>query len=395
MITTPSPLQEPTDFSLILGGPLYQLYRKTHLSGPILELVLRRVLFFALITWLPLLLLSLYDGLLLGNGHLGFLRDLETHVRFLVALPVLIGAEIIVHKRTRTVVKRFVEARIITTEDTPQFHAAIDAALRARNSVPVEVGMLILVYTLGHWIWLNKIAYLGTTWYGVSDVTGFHLSLAGYWNAFFSVPIFQFILLRWYFRVIVWFWLLWRISRLKLRLMPAHPDHAGGIGFLGRSSYAFAPLLFAQGALLSGVIASRVLFEGESLPPFKMTVGVFATFFVLAILGPLAMFSPQLAHAKRRGLARYGDLANNYVTDFDIKWLDGEQNDEALLGTADIQSLADLGNSYAGVREMSIVPFGLRDITRLVAATAAPLLPLLLMVMPLEELVMRIIKIIF
>ena len=222
--------------------------------------MLRRVLLFSLITWVPLFLLSLYGGQLLSNVHLGFLRDLETHARFLVALPVLIGAEIIVHKRTRTVVKRFVEGRIVTAEETPRFHAAIETALRARNSVPIELGMLILVYTVGHWIWLNKIAFLGTTWYGVFDVRGFHLSLAGYWNAFVSVPIFQFILLRWYFRILIWFWLLWKISTLKLRLMPAHPDHAGGIGFLGRSSYAFSPLLFAQGALLSGVIASRVLF---------------------------------------------------------------------------------------------------------------------------------------
>ena len=148
---------------------------------------------------------------------------------------------------------------------------------------------------------------------------------------------------------------------------------------------------------MSGLIASRVLFEGQTLPSFKITVVAFVGFFVLAILGPLAMFSPQLARAKRTGLARYGYLANKYVTEFDEKWLDGDKknNDEPLLGTADIQSLADLGNSYAGVREMRIVPFGLRDITRLVAATAVPLLPLLLMIMPLEELVMKIIKIVF
>ena len=153
MTTTPSPFQEPPDFSLVLGGPLYQLYRKACISGPILELVLRRVLLFALITWVPLFLLCLYGRQLFSNGHLGFLRDLETHVRFLVALPVLIGAEIMVHKRTRTVVKRFAEGRIVTAEETPKFHAAIENALRARNSVPFELGMLILVYTVGHWIY--------------------------------------------------------------------------------------------------------------------------------------------------------------------------------------------------------------------------------------------------
>jgi hypothetical protein len=59
---------------------------------------------------------------------------------------------------------------------------------------------------------------------------------------------------------------------------------------------------------------------------------------------------------------KYGTLANKYVTEFDEKWMGDEKTDEQLLGTADIQSLADLGNSYAGVRDMRIVPFGLRDI---------------------------------
>ena len=68
---------------------------------------------------------------------------------------------------------------------------------------------------------------------------------------------------------------------------------------------------------------------------------------------------------------------------------------EELLGTGDIQSLADLGNSYALVRDMRAVPFGLEDIFRLAAATAAPLLPLLLTAFSPQELVMRIVKVVF
>ena len=143
------------------------------------------------------------------------------------------------------------------------------------------------------------------------------------------------------------------------------------------------------------MIASRVLYEGQSLLSFKMQIGTLVGFFVLVILGPLAMFSPQLSRAKRSGLAEYGNLASNYVREFDEKWLHGDAKGEEVLGTADIQSLADLGNSYAVVREMRSVPFGLDDITRLVVATSAPLLPLLLTIMPLDELVMRILKIVF
>jgi len=114
----------------------------------------------------------------------------------------------------------------------------------------------------------------------------------------------------------------------------------------------------------------------------------------VAILGPLVMFTPAMARAKRKGLADYGLLAERYVEKFEQKWVI-EKPAEELLGSPDLQSLADLGNSYAVVREMRSIPFGLEDITRLAAATAAPLLPLLLTVFSPEELIMRIIKVVF
>jgi hypothetical protein len=95
-------------------------------------------------------------------------------------------------------------------------------------------------------------------------------------------------------------------------------------------------------------------------------------------------------------LADYALLAQRYVDDFEQRWvMEGPAHSGELLGAADIQSLADLGNSYGMVREMRSVPFGLEDISRLAAVTAAPLVPLLLTVFSLEELVMRIIKVVF
>ncbi|HET9037935.1 MAG TPA: hypothetical protein VFN45_17105, partial [Myxococcaceae bacterium] len=118
-------------------------------------------------------------------------------------------------------------------------------------------------------------------------------------------------------------------------------------------------------------------------------------FFVLILLGPLTVFTPRLADAKRAALARYGKLASEYVGAFEEKWIRGRGTEEQLLGTADIQSLADLEGSYSIIREMRVVPFGLQDITRLVVVTALPLLPLTLTIFSLEELVMRLLKIVF
>jgi len=222
-----------------------------------------------------------------------------------------------------------------------------------------------------------------------------HLTRPGMWLATISVPLFQFFLVRWYFRLLVWFRFLWQVSRLDLHLVPTHPDRAAGLSFVGKGTYAFGPLLFAQGALLAGLIATRVLYGGKGLMEFKMDAIGLIAFFVLFLLGPLLVFSPGLSRAKRTGLAQYGKLASVYVTAFEDRWIRGEVKDDELLGTGDIQSLSDLGQSYSVVREMNVVPFGLQDVTRLAAATALPLLPLGLTVFSFEELVMRLLKIVF
>jgi hypothetical protein len=395
MKTNPAP--EPPDFSLVLGGPLFQLYRRAHLAGDALEMLHRRVLAIPLFAWLPLLLLSLLDGRALGGAiKIPFLYDVEAHARFLVALPMLIVAELVVQRRISPLVRRFVERCIVVSEDLPRFNAAVNSALRARNSVAAEVTLLVLVYTLGLWFWRSQVALGAATWYAMPEAAHLNLTLAGYWYALVSIPIFQFILLRWYMRLVLWFRLLWQVSRLNLHLTAAHPDRAGGIGFLGKSSYAFAPILFAQGALLAGVIANRVLYEGRSLISFKMEAAGLIGALVLFILGPLVMFTPLLDRTRRKGSAEYGLLANRYVFGFEEKWIrSGAPEMSELLGTGDIQSLADLGNSYAAVGEMRIVPFGLYDITRLAAATAAPLLPLALTMFSLEELLTRLFKVLF
>ena len=386
---------QPPDFSLVLGGPLYQLFRRAHLTGDALQLLRRRILVLAGVAWIPLLLLSAFAGHAWGGTiAVPFLQDIEAHVRFLVALPILVAAEIVVHLRLRPTVAQFVARRIVTEEEMPRFQEAIDSTRRVRNSVIAEITLLVLVYTVGLWVWKSQIALGTASWYATPEAGHTNLTPAGYWYALVSVPIFQFILVRWYFRFFLWFSFLWRVSRLNLRLVPIHPDRAAGLSFLGRGSYAFAPILFAQGALLAALIASQIFFAGRNLMAFKVEIASFIAFFVAAVLSPLIVFSPKLARAKRQGLADFGLLASRYVGAFEDKWVrEGASTGEPLLGSADIQSLADLGNSYSVVQEMRLVPFGLKDVTRLAAGAAVPLLPLTLTIFSLEELVTRLLAV--
>jgi hypothetical protein len=387
----------PPEFSLVLGGPLFWLCRRAHLAGDALQFLHREVAVITLLAWMPLVFLSVIEGhAIAGAIRIPFLHDIEANVRFLVALPVLIIAEFVVHDRISPLVRRFVQRRIVVTEDLPRFHMAVNSALRSRDSVAVEGTLLLLVYALGLWIWRSQVALGEPTWYALAEPKHLHLTLAGYWYIWVSIPIFQFILLRWYVRLVIWFRLLWQISRLNLHLSAAHPDRAGGIGFLGKSSYAFAPILFAQGALLSGLIATRVVYQGRDLLSFKMEAAGFVSFFVLVILGPLVMFAPLLDRTQRKGSAEYGLLANRYVFGFEDKWMRADDSKPSdLLGTSDIQSMADVAHVYSNVRQTRLVPFGSREITNLAITSAVPLLPLALTMFSVPQLLRLLVKIVF
>jgi hypothetical protein len=383
------------DFSLVLGGPLYQLFIRARINTGTLGLLKRRVLVISLLTWLPLLLLSVWTGDAAGGASkVPFFYDVEVHVRFLLALPLLLVAELVVHQRIRLVVRQFIERGIILPQARPAFEALIGTAMRLRNSVVIEVLLIVLVFTAMHYLWASQLALQSATWYAAVVDGHRHYSPAGYWYAFVSIPIFQFLLLRWFFRIFIWARFLWQVSRLDLHLVPTHPDRAAGLGFLGGCAAAYMPLLLSQGALLAGLIANHIFYEGKTLLDFKPEIVASVVFFLLLVLGPLCVFAPRLAQVKRQGLLEYGALANRYVCEFDAKWLrGGAPPDEPLVGSGDIQSLNDLAGSFEVVQTMRPFPFSKTIVLQTAIAVLVPVLPLALTMISLEDMVKRLLGI--
>jgi hypothetical protein len=382
----------------VLGGPLFQLLRRSHLSGNALELWRQRIFVISLLAWVPLLLLSLVEGRALGRSvAVPFLWDVDVHLRFLAALPLLIVAELVVYRRMRLVAREFLERNLIPENGLTRFDAAIASAFRLRNSVLAELLLFAFVYIVGVLIvWRHYMALATATWYATPTVDGSMLSFAGIWYGYLSLPLFQFLLLRWYFRVFIWTRFLWQVSRIELSLIPTHPDRVGGLGFLTRTVYAFTPLAVAHGVLLAGLISNRIFYVGATLPQFIVQIAVLVVFLSCLVLGPLLVFAPQLALAKRTGEREYGTLAERYVREFDAKWVrGGAPADEPLVGSADVQSLADMANSFEVVRTIRIVPITKEVVLQLVAATLAPVVPLVFTMMSLEELLKTLFGILF
>jgi len=385
---------ELRDFSLVLGGPLYQLFRKTHLDDEIGGHLRRRILWICGIIWLPLLVLCAIKGTLLEGVRVPFLVDAETHARFLVAIGLMVVAEYFVHLRIRGIVAQFVERKLIPADGMERFRAAIVNAMKWRNSMAGELALITLVYTLGYYVRSTFLSLDVSTWYATTGPDGPTLTLPGYWVTWVSTPFMQFLMLRWLYRLAIWGRFLWQVSKIELDLVPTHPDRNGGLGFLGGSAYAFSPLLAAFSVMMAGLVASRIFHNGASLADFKLEIVALVVLGMVLVLGPLTVFAPQILAAKRRGLREYGAFAAEYTREFHRRWLGSADHDgEPLLGTGDIQSLADLGNAFAVIKEIKAVPFSRDMFLQLVWATLVPFVPLVFTMIPLEELLDRIIGI--
>jgi hypothetical protein len=392
------PHESDEDFSLVLGGPLFQIFRRAYLSGSALELLHRRLIFITAISWFPLLVLSIWEGHAWGSDlSLPFLRDVDAQARFLVALPLLLAAELFVHRRMRDVARQFLDRGLIPDSHRSIFDKAAASATRLRNSMGAELLLVAFVYGVGVlFLWRKNAELNVASWYNPTLDGSIHPSLAGWWFALFSLPLFQFLLFRWYYRLFIWARFLWQVSRIKLDLVPTHPDRSAGLGFLSNVTYAFMPLMLAQGTLLAGMIANRLFYTGAHLTQFKVDIAGVVLLALAMVLAPLLVFSPHLERAKRAGRREYGTLAQRYVREFDRKWLrGGAAPDELLIGSSDIQSLADMGNSYEVVSEMTWFPFTTKTVLELGISAIAPLLPLALTMVPLDQLLDRLLKILF
>lgn len=380
-------------FLLMEGGPLFHIEQRIGTIRRNAQLTKRRALFSIFLTWMPLLLLSLLQGTAYGREiQVPFLRDYGAYTRFLLAVPLMLLAENILGPRIAGAAEHFITANVILPADYNHFDEAVTRGLRHRDSVAAEIVIAILAFALSIGGFLLAAVH-ASSWNVIHSATGASPTWAGWWFICISLPIYHFLGLRWLWRLFLWFQFLAAINQLDLQLFPTHPDRAGGIGFIGEAEKFFGILFFAYSCNIAGIIANQIIYNKIPLETFAPTIAAYVLIALAVLVIPLAIFMGRLFRIKLRGMHQYGSLSTTYTGAFHNKWIRGQSSEnDPLLGTGDIQSLADLGNSFGFVERMRLLPIDPRTFISLMIAGLLPMAPLVLAVMPLKEIIELLIK---
>jgi hypothetical protein len=373
---------------LLEGGPPHRLQRSLGLIKPGYPMIARRAKLVVLVGWVPLVVLAVAQSIILRNQMAkSFFSDFALYARSLIAAPLFILAEADCIPRLDRVARHFLDAGLIAEPDRARFDDAVSSTRRLLGSELAEMIVAILAYGLVITLMINVLPDELPSWYWLKS--GYQgLSLAGWWNVLVSVPLFILLFFGWLWRVFLWARFLWLMSRLDLRLIPSHPDHAGGLMFIGDSLRAFWLVSFALGAIVAGQVANRITLYGESLATFKHIAIGLVVFDLILFVGPLTLFIGKLRETKRRGDFEYGAMAGEVGRQFERDCLKRERGaDEEAPNAEDFSSAANIYGIVANVYGMKDLPFGLRSLGLLVAVALLPFVPVALMVMPVNVII--------
>jgi len=364
--------------SLVRGGLFYRAQHSIGLIRPNRWNLGRRIALLLAIGWLPLFLITAITN---PHGLLSLLMSYRVHSRMLIAVPVLLIGEILMDSRLRTVFAHIRTAQLLEASDLAHMQDIIARLLRLRDSLLPEFAILLLVMLR------SVTAYKGLVdavpWLGHGSGADFHLTAAGWYAVAISAPIFLFLLSLGLWRWLLWTFFAFRLSRTNLKLIPTHPDQHGGLGFLGLTSAAFAPIVFSATIVIASTWRNDILHHGAQLMDFKLPAIVLVVLVALVALGPLAFFVPRLAALRRKGILEYGTLAQLHSAEFHDKWIVHRAGHETeFLVAPESITLNNYGHAYEKIEEINAFIADKGALYTLAAAVLIPALPAILAQVP-------------
>ena len=375
-------------FSLVAGGPFHRLLRRLGLIGADQLPKWQAAVGLALIAWMLPALLAILQSLV-DDGYPGreYFTELTAYARFLVGIFAMVATERYADGRFVLIVRQFREARLLDAGSFPAFQAALATADR-RSSSPLAEGLIATLALVWPGILASyTVSLAGASWEGTVVAGEISLSWAGAAVRWLSTPIFVFLVLRWLWWFVVWAILLLRLSRLRLQLMPLHPDRTGGLGFMAVYPSIFGGFVFAMSCVVASSILKELSLEPHPPEIVWAAMGVWIAIVLVLFIGPLLVFAVPLFDAREQALFTYGRLASQHHLAFHDKWIRTSRNGEEIMGSPDPSSASDLNASVQATQDMRFVPIDRAAIVQLVVAAGVPMLGVVATLVPLDVLV--------
>jgi hypothetical protein len=387
--------QAHNDSALFAHGPPMGVQRRLGLVTPNRLYTGRRALLVVLIGWVPIVLLTVAQVALRGGDDItSLLQETGAHARYLVAAPLLIIAEAQWAMYLGATMRHFVEAQLVPDGRRTKFDTAVASTRRLLNSIAAEIAVFALAYSLAALSVFPQAFDQIPAWHRSAGIVPGY-SAAGWWHVLVSLPLLLVLIFGWLWRLALWARLLWLISRLDLRLIASHPDHAGGLGFVGHSLSAFSIVGLALASIAAGRSAHFVLLGGTVPTPNLFFNLGFLVFLLALFLAPLLVFTPTLLRLWKRGTVAYGALAARVGEEFESKWLNRGNIDRAALEKPDFSATADLYSVVSNVFAIRFVPVDLKTLIALSVALVLPFAPVVLLAIPINTILQSLQKLLF
>ena len=378
-------------FSPVRGGPFHRLREAAGLVPDGGLGVARRIAALVAVAWLPVVIGALTAGqALAGQVDDPLFRHFAVHARLLLGVPLLILAEVGMERRIPALVRFFVTSGLVDAATMPRFRAALDAATRLRDSVVGSLFVLAVTIAVIATASTRSLHSDELSW-AVANQTNGSFGFAGAWYIYVSRPIFAGLMAIWAWRLLVLWFLVWRLSQLDLRLVATHPDRVGGLGFLEGAAVASAPVVFAMSAVLASIWGHQVLYHGVHVDSLKPLAGVFVAGTVILFTGPLLVIGRALGAYRRQKMLEYSELVGRHGRLVDRKWIEKEDvGSPEILQAPELGPSVDIGAAFEAVARMRLAPIGKRSLLPIALAAALPLIPVFAIEVPLKDMLKSI-----
>ena len=383
----------PWAISLVRGDLLFRLQRKIGLIPENGLGIGRRAVFWSLLAWLPIAVWAWQKGYLLPvDGGEPLLAHFGINARLLLAVPLFVVAEGMMHSTLTTLLPRLVSSGVVPPGQLDRLRSVLSDIARLRDSVLPWIAIFAALASFFLFSRPSEVPH-ELSW-AKDQADGAGMGLGVWWYLYVGRTIFLTLLLAWLWRLALLFMLFKRIAGLELSMVPTHPDRCAGLGFMARIPVMFVPVVLGISSVFASGWAHQVVYHDVTIASLRVEIIAFVVVVPLIFLAPFISFLGLMLKTKKQGLLDYGDLIGRHGRLVRERWIDGKQvANDPILDAPELGPIADTAAPYELIGKIRPLPLTMGSLFPLVGAAVLPMIVLAALDLPLKTVLTTVLKI--